>query len=163
MVALPDNDQSSANRPLIGALVALVALEAIEARIHALCSDLDAGDESAARAAFSSGALCMHGPFRGLAHDYVAAVIARRLPQLSPHGWHLTSHRAHTDGATAWAETYAIASAGEDLMCGLRLLDLLEHNGREWLIARRETLLDWTFVWTHPGEAIQSEPSGEEN
>jgi len=144
----------------------LIALEAIETRIHGLCIDLDTGDEAAAQGAFTPDAVCAHGPFRGPALDYVAASIGRRLPQLSPYGWHLTSHRARTSGTAAWAETYAIASAAaghDQLMCGLRLLDTFEHRDGEWLIAHREAVLDWTFCWPRANAAAPSQLNGEGN
>lgn len=127
----------------------LVAREAIEARIHGLCLDLDAEDEAGARGAFAADAVCRHGAFAGTAPDYVAAALARNLPGVSPWSWHLTSQRASVEGEAAWAETYAIVAggAGSGLLCGLRLLDRLAWRDGAWLIASRETVFDWTLRW----------------
>jgi hypothetical protein len=139
----------------------LVAREAIEARIHGLCLDLDAGDAAAAQAAFAADAGCRHGAFAGAAADYVAAAIARTLPGVSPWSWQPTSHRARAEGETAWAETYAIAADGSgDLLCGLRLLDRLAWRDGAWLIESRETVFDWALRWPDSTAAGVADASG---
>jgi len=130
------------------ALGALAALAAIEDAVRASCMALADRDRAGALAAFAAGARCEHGGFEGTAPDYVTAALTGRLPGLSPRSWQVTSYGTGLSDAGAWAETYVMADAPHgDMMAGLRLLDRLEREGDTWRIARRRTLLDWTFRW----------------
>lgn len=110
---------------------------------------VDRFDRALILSAFHDDCIDEHGKFVGNSEEFVDWALAMHERAQLSHQHCLLNHTCELDGDTAHAETYfmfvAMNRAGRPLTIGGgRYIDRLEKRGRDWRIAARVTLRDWS-------------------
>jgi ketosteroid isomerase-like protein len=134
-------------------LDALLARQQIADVIYRYARGIDRMDFDLVRSCYHPDAYDDHGAFAGSVDEFIAAA-ATFLQR-----WTATQHfmgnmLIEVDGATARAETYAVAyhrredaqGNGKDDVMGIRYVDRFEKRQGEWKIAHRVVATEWRRV-----------------
>jgi len=147
----------------------LVAQQEIRDVLIRYTRGIDRMDRELVSSCYWPGAHDDHGAFRGTVEGFVNWV-EDVLSYFDTTMHFIGNQLVEVSGETAQAESYCVAyhrrggrdgEDGHDLVIGLRYVDLMERRDREWRIADRRCVFDWTRIdpitgeWDLPPEAIR--------